>query len=63
MSSTTAFTVPELTPVGHLGKPHGVRGELTAYLTIELETLCSDPVAKLFTSLPRSMRYPCRTSS
>ena len=48
MSSTTAFTVPELTPVGHLGKPHGVRGELAAYLTIELETLCSDPSREAF---------------
>ena len=48
MSSTTAFTVPELTPIGHLGKPHGVRGELVAYLTIELETLCSDPSCEPF---------------
>lgn len=47
MSSTT-FTVPELTPIGHLGKPHGVRGELTAYLNIELETLCSDPRSEAF---------------
>ena len=48
MSRTAAFTVPELTPIGHLGKPHGVRGELAAYLTIELETLCSDPSREPF---------------
>lgn len=37
-----AFTIPALTAIGYLGKPHGVRGEIVAYLTVELETLCEE---------------------
>lgn len=48
MNSTAVPTASELMPIGHLGKPHGVRGELAAYLTIELKTLCGNPSSEAF---------------
>jgi 16S rRNA processing protein rimM len=41
--NSRAFTVPTLSDVGYLGKPHGVHGEIIAYLTIDLRTLCREP--------------------
>lgn len=38
---TTNFSIPRLTPIGHLGKPHGVRGEIVAFLTVDPESLWS----------------------